>query len=369
MTEKKVLELLTNSKKVLLLEPPYRKTYIPLGLAKIASFIKSNGGKVVYSREPILDDFDVICITSLFTNDIDKVIKSINAVKYNLFLSKAKIIVGGIAASLMDKYILNKTGISPFYGVSKELDKYVPDYTIDWKVSPYWNSFSTVFTQRGCINKCGYCMVHKLEPEIWINPIWKKHIVKEKENVLVSDNNILACFEEHWKNVFCFLAKNKKKVIFNNGIYIKLINKEVAKLLSEIKYTRNGLRLAFDRMEDDGYYQKDIEILSNKGVKIKRDTMTYVLFNFIDTPQEAYYRIKESWRCKSTPYAMKYRPLNTCRKNLHIGKYWTKSLVKAFSKYCYVYGWNRGDTLFETWIKKEKIELTKDDWDKWYYKK
>lgn len=369
MNEKEILSILSSAKNVLLLEPPYRKTYIPLGLAKIATYIKNNGGKVTYSRKILDTNFDVICITSLFTNDVDKVIKSINEVKNSLFANKATILIGGIAASLMKTLIKNRTGIDTFYGISKILDKCIPDYSIDWDVSTYWNSFSIVFTQRGCINKCGYCMVHRLEPDIWINPKWKESIVKEKENVLVSDNNILASSEKHWKEVFTFLAKNNKGVIFNNGIYAKLLNNESAKLLSKIRYVRNGLRLAFDRIEEDGIYQKAVELLRSNGVKVKRDSLTYVLFNFNDTPQEAYYRIKECWRHNSPPYAMKYRPLNAVKKNNYIGRYWTKSLVQVFGKWCYIYGWNRWDRSFETWIRKENIKLTKDDWDRWYYKK
>ena len=90
----------------------------------------------------ILDtNYDVICITSLFTNDVDKVIKSINEVKNSLFANKATILIGGIAASLMKTLIKNRTGIDTFYGISKILDKCIPDYSIDWDVSVLRSGF------------------------------------------------------------------------------------------------------------------------------------------------------------------------------------------------------------------------------------
>ena len=38
--ENQLIDLLSNAKNVLLLEPPFRRSYVPLGLAKIASFLK-----------------------------------------------------------------------------------------------------------------------------------------------------------------------------------------------------------------------------------------------------------------------------------------------------------------------------------------
>ncbi len=112
-----------------------------------------------------------------------------------------------------------------------------------------------------------------------------------------------------------------------------------------------------------------------KKMKIKsldKIGLTYVLFNFDDTPQEAYYRALECWKYKSIPYLMRYRPLNLLTKtNKFIGKYWSRNLVKLFSEWGLTYGFNNGDGTFESWVKspKTKIKLTKEDWDKWYYKR
>ena len=69
-------------------------------------------------------------------------------------------------------------------------------------------------------------------------------------------------------------------------------------------------------------------------------------------------------------YLMRYRPLNQTSKRLnHVGKYWTKNLIIAFSNYGQNFGYNRGDTTFESWTKAFNNKLTNEDWDKWYYKR
>jgi hypothetical protein len=378
--EIELFEYLDNSKNVLLIEPDYIRQYKPLGLAKIASYIKSKNGKVTYSRTGIIGgDFDLICITTLFTTDSKIVIQTIKECQRNIFLNNTPIIVGGIFASLMPEFIHENTKVKIFKGYSKKLDCCIPDYSINWQIKKPWDNSMIVFTTRGCPNKCGYCMVWRMEPDFYIQPNWKKSITENNfELAIVSDNNFLAANIEHIEEVVKVLIDKKKKVIFNNAVDVRLLTEEKAELLSKIIYSRNGrpgLRFAFDRMQDDGYYQKACELMIKKLNKknLNGIGLSYVLFNFNDTPQEAYYRSKECWKYKSFPYLMKYRPLNALtKKEKFIGKYWTKNLVRAFELWRATYGFNTGDKKFETWANnnnKNRIELTNEDWDKWYYKK
>lgn len=367
--EAELISILKKSKNVLLIEPPYRRSYMPLGLAKISSFIKKYGGQTTYSRGVVGDNFDLICITSMFTNDVKKVEQIIKECKKDFFLNEIPILLGGIAASLVQSNTFDQ--VSVFKGYSQILDQIVPDYDLDYQLKDPWDTFSYLFTQRGCCNKCKYCMVHLLEPEIWINPKWKDCILDKLPNVMISDNNILVTNKKHSTEVLTYLAKIQKPVLFNNGIYAKVINKNNAKLLAQIKYTRSGLRTAFDRLEDDGYYQRGMQHLVNAGAKIQGNSLTYILFNYLDTPQEAYYRAQEAWKFKSNPYLMKYRPFTVNKKGAFIGKYWTQNLAQAFSLWGQFYGYNRGDKTFEGFIKsdKTKIKLTDEDWNKWNYRR
>lgn len=371
--ESELIETLKKSKNVLLIEPPYRRQYIPLGLAKIASFVKNNGGKIKYSRGSISNsNFDLICVATCFTNDFDIVIKSVRDIENSILFRKIPVIIGGICASLIPNDLVNETKRAKiFVNCSDILDGYLPDYSIDWQVKGFFQDCMTLFTTRGCPNKCGYCMVWRMEPKFHILNYWKENIEKINiSNCVLSDNNFLAANPEHIESVINCLNENNKKVIFNNGVDCKLINDDNAKLLASLAYTRNGFRTAFDRMTDDGHYQKAMEKLIKAGLRISGNSYTYVLFNFNDTPQEAYYRATECWKYKSNPYLMRYRPLDQKQKQLnHIGKYWTKNLIRAFSYYGQTFGYNRGDKTFEGWIKSSEIKLTSEDWDKWNYRR
>lgn len=371
--ESELINLLSKSKKVLLLEPPYLRRYVPLGLAKISSFVKSKGGEATYSRRIVAADFDLICVATCFTSDSQIVLKAIADCKRSLFLRKTKIIVGGIFASLMPEYILDKVkGVDIFVGCSDILDNCLPDFDIDYGIDGFFGECDTLFTTRGCPNHCKYCMVWKIEKHHKIIQNWQSQIEKSQfVNIVVSDNNILSFGDEHFSNVARALNRYDKKIIFNNGIDCRLINNDNAKLLASLKYIRSGFRTAFDRMSDDGHYQKGMEKVKKAGLKIKGNSYTYVLFNFTDTPQEAYYRAKECWKFWSNPYLMCYRPLDKLgKKDNYIGKYWTKNLIVAFRYWAQTYGYNRGDKSFENWMKNDaNIKLTDEDWDKWHYRK
>mgnify|MGYP001567314992 CR=1 FL=1 len=374
--EKQLIYLLGNAKNVLLLEPPFKRSYVPLGLAKIASFLREKNINFEYSRNPIIGNFDLICMSTVFTTDSEIVIKTIKECQSSLILRNVPIIVGGIFASLMPEYFEEKINkkINIFTGYSKILDSYIPDYQTDWKINGFFKDAITLFTQRGCPNKCGFCMVPKMEPDFLILPKWKETIEFFKNEVfVVSDNNLLYAPKKHIEDVIAILNNQKKKVIFNNGIDCEKIDDENAKLLASLKYVRKGFRLAFDDMSQDGFYQKAMEKMEKYGLRIKGQSLTYVLFNFNDTPQDAYYRVQECWKYGSLPYPMKYRPLNQLTKrNSYIGKYWTENLVKAFHSYITLFGYNSRNSIFESWIKNNKkfnSRLSSDDWDKWNFKK
>jgi len=378
ITEKEIFKYLDNAKNVLLIEPPYRKQYIPLGLAKIASYIKGRGGKVTYKRKPDGDSYDLICITTLFTTDSAIVKRAIMECKKSLFLQNTPILVGGIFASLMPEWIYKETGVESFFGYSKKLDEQQPDYTIDWDVKPPWDDSALVFTTRGCPNKCGYCMVWRMEPEFYVESSWKKSITENNRKIMViSDNNFLASPIEHIQDVVETCVKYKKNVLFNNAVDVKLLTEEKADLMAKLTYTKDGrpgLRFAFDRMEDDGPYQKACEMMIKKLGKKNLSSvgLSYVLFNFDDTPQEAYYRALECWKYKSVPYLMQYRPLNKLtKKEPFIGKYWTKNLTHAFKVWGQLYGCGTGDGTFISWINSEKstIKLNDEDWAAWHFKR
>ncbi len=369
ISEKEMIGHLKQAKKVLLIEPKYDRKYIPLGLAKISSFVKGNGAEVTYKRVygSVGKEEDLICITSLFTYDSQKVTDVFRDIYHTLFKTNATVIVGGIYASLMpDTIAKNYPKVKVFKGYSKVLDRTPPDYSIDWGIEEPWDTFSYVFTTRGCPNKCAYCAVWRIEPNIWINPKWKDHIT-DKPNVMISDNNLSSQPIKHIRSVCDYMVQTDKHVVFDNGFDCKHITDELADILSGVKYTRSGMRLAFDRIEEDGIFQQAIMKLINAGVP-KNALMAYVLFNFHDRPKDADYRMRECIKLDVRPYPQQYTPLNkTDRKTRYIGKYWTKNLAKSFRFFWLMAGYYVKMS-FEEFVNSDEgkeYQLTKEDWECW----
>ena len=355
------IELLKQAKQVQLLEPNYKRKYPPLGLAKIASFVKANGGEVRYTRQPT-NYGDVIATTSLFTfhsHDIEQALSSAR------FLNpQATILLGGIAASLLNGRF-DTLADCVFKGCDETLDSTVPDYSIDWQVEDPWDKFAYLFTARGCPNRCPYCAVWRIEPKQMIVENWRDHIVASKPYVMVSDNNLSALPESHIKAVVDCLVERKKKVVFDNGFDCKFITTEMAQELARLSFTRCGMRMAFDRIEEDGQFQVAIERLLSAGIP-KSQVMAYVLFNFNDTPKEAFYRMSECRRLGIRPYPQQYEPLGELtRDKRFIGKHWTQNMLKAFRYYWLMAGvYTKHE--FNAWLQanRQQYKLTDEEMER-----
>jgi hypothetical protein len=202
-----------------------------------------------------------------------------------------------------------------------------------------------------------------------VNPEWKEHILDERPYMMVSDNNLSSLPMEHIEDVITFAHKKDKRVVFDNGFDCKFITDDLADLLGKTKFGRTGMRLAFDRIEEDGIFQPAIEKLKKHGVP-KSAIMSYVLFNFADKPQEANYRMTECVKLGIRPYPTRYCPLNKLeRGNPYVGKHWTKNLARVYRVFWLMAGWFNKMT-FEDWARKEiggkQYKLFDDDWDCWY---
>ncbi len=367
ITERSMLARIRKARSILLVEPHYTKKYPPLGLAKIATYARERNIKLKFTRDFEEGRFDLICMTSLFTHDSNKVFKCIKRAEKRY--PYIPIILGGVFASLCAKKIEEQfPNIHIFTGYSKTLDRCVPDYRIDWMIDEKWMDFCFVFITRGCPNKCPYCGVQTIEPEPWTNKDWKKHILSEKPNVMVSDNNLSSRSYKLLDDIVNHLVDNNKIVTFDNGFDVKHITPKIAKLLAKIKYAPAGLHLAFDRIEEDGVFQDAVKMLLDAGIS-KGSIMAYVLFNFHDKPGEANYRLRECAKLGIRPYPTQYVPLRKLERNpVFVGRYWTDTLRINFRFYWLMAGYFNSQP-FHEWAKTKKVgkrnKMKKEDWTAW----
>lgn len=160
--------------------------------------------------------FDRVGVTTLFTFYWKETIETILFAK-KLCQPKGTVFVGGIAASLVPDYIEQETGIYPHIGLLNEpyaydkdkkgsviIDELPLDYSILDEIEyryPTENAYFGYMT-RGCVNRCAFCAVPKLEPS-YCNYISLKTKIQKvdecfgaKKDLLLMDNNVFAsdCF-------------------------------------------------------------------------------------------------------------------------------------------------------------------------------
>lgn len=329
--------------KVLLVEPAFPIKYPNLAIMKLSRKHQNDGHEVQYIKgnDASLSP-DIINISTTFTYYAEETINCINFYRANY--PNAYIEVGGIFASIMPEYIKEKTTITPRVGCFDDLDALKPDYPLMTEIirqTPYckkWEDFSFLFTTRGCPHKCGFCAVKTLEPVTKIIPNWKDLIDMDKKYIMLFDNNLTALPFTHFKEVCDHLIKIKKTIFFHNGFDVRLMTEEQMQLLAKIKWYPGGLRVAFDNMSQDGHFQKKVSRLLELGVS-KSAILTFTLFNFNDTFDEAMYRCNESKKLGVRPYPCWFRELNSLdKKAMNIGKHWTKDLIQKFHSYWYLAG-------------------------------
>lgn len=329
------------NQRILLVEPNYSSKFPPLGLLRISSYYKGIGVEpdfvIGLNREAASKHWDKIFISSLFTFELPRTVKTINFYKKSVTSPEQDIVVGGIAASLMPEYIRENATCRIIEGTlcNKEMiaseqapiANLVPDYEILKRVSKQYTPENAYFARvtTGCIRKCPFCAVPILEPNFsylqdltsQVNQI--KKLYGEKRDLVILDNNILALenFSEVIDEIVTLgfgkgakLNGHKRNVDFNQGIDVRLINPENARMLGKLAI--NPVRLAFDNLQTEKSYRRGVKYLAQAGIK---NIVTYVMFNFRDTPTDLFRRLQinldlhKEFNIKITGFPMRYCPI------------------------------------------------------------
>lgn len=334
--------------------------YPPLGLMKLSRFHRNRGDTVKFvrgcapelAREPELFDrsvlWDRVYISTLFTFNWQETIRTIDFYRSAVGGTKSKIFVGGIMASLMEKEIFEETGIQPTTGVltspqqiglpgNDNIDMLPPDYDlVDNQLYAISDTYYG-YTTRGCISRCPWCGVPKIEPrfipyiDIKKQVLFMRRHYGDKSKLKLMDNNILA--SDRLQDIVSDLVylgygrdtytetkpPRQRSVDFNQGLDASLLDEFKMKLLSRLNI--KPMRFAFDRMGEKKAYMRSMEFAHKYGV---RNFSTYMLYNFTDSPKDLYDRllinikINEKWgrgRLRKPngsvySYPMRYAPIN-----------------------------------------------------------
>ena len=373
-------------KNILLVEPGYKNKYPPLGLMKIAQyhgpigkndrvrFIKGEQDQSVLGTA-----WDRVYITTLFSFEFARIAKSIDFALEVTGGDADKIFVGGIAASLMPEEFAKEPrwrGIRFIRGLldkpparALQLDEFseelyaddidgepiedlLPDYSILEQINyeyPVRDGYF-LYASRGCIRKCSFCGVPKLEGAQRdtrsltgvVRAIDERY--GPKKDLILMDNNIVASprFHEIIAEIrdlgFTPGAKfprtrgfAARRVDFNQGVDARILCRDRAYLRELATICIDPLRIAFDHLGLRQPYERAVRFAHESGL---REMSNYMLYNFHDTPTDLFERMRLNVRLNEElglriwSFPMRYQPINLPNRS-HVGEHWTRYQLRS----------------------------------------
>lgn len=326
-------------KKVLLVEPNFpipnksrnHSNFLPIGLLKIASYLKSKSievkliryehkvGQLTLDNNFDNDSFepDLICVTSIFTYWSKYVKDAVSHFKNKY--PDVDVLVGGIYASLLPVHCKDYTGCDGvIIGTIPEAEELIPDYDlvdVDYQI---------LHTTRGCIRKCGFCGTYIIEPEWLCKESIKDEIVKKR--LIFYDNNFLANYYiEDILNELIELKKEHKTTYLESqsGFDGRILRKKpyLAKMLKDAGF--KNPKIAWDHgLKEQKLIKEQIDILVDAGFNAK-DISVFMIYNFdIDYEEMEEKRLKcYEWGVQITD--CRYRPLDSTFDNYSPHKFKT----------------------------------------------
>ena len=370
--------------KILLVEPGYKNKYPPLGLMKLAAYHNARGDmvKLVKGQDSsvLFEAWNRVYVTTLFSFEWERTAQAIDFAITAAGNLPEHVFVGGIAASLMyDEYITvprwagvrfipglldgppaqalklsisdGDFGAEDLSGTS--IEEKIPDYSIldhiDYKYPVHDAYFG--YASRGCIRKCHFCGVPKLEgPQREMQSL--KHLVHgvadnhgEKKDLILMDNNVTASVR--YKEIIAEIRdfgftpgatlvrgnkRLKRRVDFNQGVDARILAKSPMYLKEMSTICISPLRIAFDHLGLRKVYEKSVRTAADFGLT---SLSNYMLYNFMDTPQDLYERMKlnihlnEELGTRIWSFPMRYQPV-TLKDRSHIGRHWDRYQLRTF---------------------------------------
>ena len=375
------------NRNILLVEPGYRNKYPPLGLMKIASYHGPFGKKdnvvvVKGDRAEVLGrPWDRVYVTTLFSFEWKEISKSIEYA-INVAGSPRKVFVGGIAASLMHEQFVKefkwrgvrfiKGLLSEAPAVALELDEFeeelyaddrngtpiedlIPDYSIIEQISEYYqypvHDAYFAYASRGCVRKCHFCGVPKLEgaqrdgqsiTEL-VKAVDERY--GPRRDLMLMDNNVAA--SANYRNIIAEIrdlgfapgaklsrpgkVPVQRRVDFNQGVDARILCKDKMYLEEMATIALKPLRIAFDHIGVRKPYETAIRMAHGVGLN---DLSNYMLYNFHDTPEDLYARMKLNINlnvelgCRIFSFPMRYQPTDM-KDRSHIGAHWNRFALRS----------------------------------------
>ena len=327
------------------------------------------------------DAWDRVYVTTLFSFEWKRTAAAIDFAIQAAGNQPERVFVGGIAASLMHDEFVNEprwAGVRFIKGLldgppasslrlskdnfdfgaddmdSTPIEELVPDYGILDQINYAYPVHDAYFgyASRGCIRKCAFCGVPKLEggqremPPLakLINGVNK--LYGPKKDLILMDNNITA--SARYREIIAEIrdlgftpgAKLtrdgrqpvQRRVDFNQGVDARILAKSPMFLREMSSICISPLRIAFDHLGVRKVYETAVRMATDNGIT---SLSNYMLYNFMDTPADLYKRMRlnialnEELGIRIWSFPMRYQPVNL-KDRSHVGRNWNRYFLRSF---------------------------------------
>jgi hypothetical protein len=280
-----------------------------LALMKLSAWHKARGDSVYLCHLPkywrnrfgLAVDLEVKTSMRLFDKAYVSCIFTENA-------SKARA-VACMLESMGIQTELGGSGVDLSKELPYEVEHICPDYSL------YGLNYSVGFVTRGCIRRCEWCIVWRKEGDIRFHAPLKEFL--RHKRLMLLDNNLLA-YDGHYE-VLRQLIDWKIETCFTQGLDIRLVDDENAKLLSLIRYRDTEFKhprlyFSWDILNIEDSVVNGVETLKRHGIPT-RHLLFYILCGFKVKPEDYtwdyflendWYRYERLVKLGCKPFIMKY---------------------------------------------------------------
>ena len=192
---------------------------------------------------------------------------------------------------------------------------------------------------RAYINKI-INIYNQIEKKLVFKDLEIFHNEREKRYLLYPETAEVEAIKELdylarplYASLFKHGSRHVRFIDFNQGVDARLVTEAKMKKLAETNI--KPLRIAFDHYEQLDIYLKAINLAAKYGIK---ELSNYLLYNFHDTPEELFERLKvnvnlcEELNIKIYSFPMKYHPIDNplyFDNRDFIGEHWNRKFIRA----------------------------------------
>ena len=267
--------------------------YPNLALMKISAWHKTHGDDVEWYM-PFGARYDIVYASKVFsfTPDFDDCINA------------DRVIRGGTG------YAIKNVGGEESYNASndeplpQDIEHIYPDYSLYPK---FTKDTAYGFLTRGCPRGCAFCIVGKKEGRCSMKVADLSEFWRGQKRIVLCDPNILAC--KDWRNLFRQLIASGAEIDFNQGLDIRLMTEEKARMISRMRIKE--IHFAWDRYEDKEKVLPKLQMFAdvasqNIHKKQVHNAIVYTIVNFDTTFEQDLERIYILRDMDYWPYVMVY---------------------------------------------------------------